>query len=217
MRKRWVCIIACVSACHTSGRVARVYVAPAALPAPSATTIPLLPEKPRRWPDEQTVVSRDGTFSLRYPAMTFKATAPGNSIVLTSEVSEPQWGYGGEGNIVYRITLTKLDDANLVNAVSAFIDPDTRKKTFSDGTEASFKPTEDFVERHEGDNGARGYVVELGVEGTGDYVYALKTRDGAPWRFECHYCCGMIEKPVMTRERQLELCAEILARFERDR
>ena len=193
-----------------------MYVAPTPLPTVSVAT--LASTKPLEWSDEQTVVSRDGTFSLRYPAMTFKATAPGNTIVLTSEISEKPWGYGSSEDVVYHVVLTKLTDPNLVGVVRTFIDPDSFKRAFpTQGGANVFKPIDGFLDEHRGENGAHGYVVQMGVEGTGEHLFALTTKDGDAWKFECNYCCGLIEKPKMTAEKQLALCDEILAGFERDR
>jgi hypothetical protein len=167
----------------------------------------------RKWPDEARATSRDGSFALRFPGGTFKPTSPDRTIVLTSAVSEPPWGAGGGSDIVFHIVLAKLDDVDLRHAIAKVIDPDSFKQAFS--RDGSFKPIDGFLEEKITD-GARGYTVNMGVEGTGDHIYAFKTKDGAAWRFDCFYCCGLIAKPKMTSSEQTATCDEVLTTFVRE-
>ncbi len=194
--------------CHSAAPVV-VTVAPAAAPSASAPAVAAAAP----WPDARRATSADGSFALEYPAHTFvRPSAKGRSITLSSDVSEPSFMGGGHGELTYSIELTKLDHGP-VEELATRMDQVSFHERFPDGTGASFRPEAGFIERA----APNGYVLTGGAEGTGDQLHVFTTKDGTTWRFDCNYCCGMMDKPKMTSSAQLALCDEVLAVFVRQR
>lgn len=201
-----------VVACH-SAEPTHVAVEP--LPSTttaSASVAPTTPPPPSPWPDARRIESADKSFSLLYPAHMFpKAAAKGDAVSLQSNVSEPSWGKSNGGDIVFGIALTKLHVTPFA-AMQKTLGKEAMSTIAPNGTEASFKPSEGFVDKYE-----NGYVIRMGIEGTGDVVHLFTTKDGTTWRFDCNYCCGMVGNAKMTDEEQFKVCDEVLGAFERER
>jgi hypothetical protein len=158
------------------------------------------------------ITSADGSFTLQYPPRTFTiAKASGDAVDLTSTISEPAIGMGDGPDVIYAITLAKLREPMLA-ALAKIVDGDVYRKAFPQGTEASFTPEKGYLDRE-----PDGYRVATGVEGVGDEIHLFKTSDGLSWRFDCHFCCGLVANAKMTKDDQISLCADIMHAFARGR
>ena len=119
----------------------------------------------------------------------------------------------GPGTATFGMRLTKLKTSK-VAAMKKAIDADSFARAFPKATDASFVPIPDFVDAETGAAGARGYRVTMGVEGIGDILRVFSTGDGAAWQVDCDYCCGLIEKPKMTSDRQMQICEDVVHAFQ---
>lgn len=199
-------------ACESSPKPTRVAVQPLPSITASASSVAAPPPPPPSpWPDARRIDSADRSFSLLYPARTFtKTEAKGDAITLFSNVSEPSWGQAHGPDIVFGIRLAKIHGTPFAE-MQKTLSKETMRTIAPDGTEASFKPSEDFVDKYK-----NGYVIRMGVEGTGEVIHLFTTKDGSSWRFDCNYCCGMIEHPKMTSDEQFKVCDEVLGAFQRE-
>ena len=164
-----------------------------------------------KWADARHAASADGSFSVTYPSKVFtKTSALGDSVALKSDISEND---GMQGTFTFGIKVTKLRGTK-AEAMKHALQPETFAQTFSDGTDKSFAPIPDFVDAETGANGANGYRIAMGVEGVGDVIRVFTTFDGANWRIDCNYCCGLVPAPKMTSDRQLEICEDVVHAFQ---
>ncbi|MGH7285747.1 MAG: hypothetical protein ACRELY_29870 [Polyangiaceae bacterium] len=178
----------------------------------STSTATQIPTAPPAWPDAKRVASVDGSFSVSYPSKIFtKTSAKGDTVSLTSDVFEHAGM--GPGTAIFGMRFTKLKISKIA-AMKAALDADSFRQAFPHGTEAPFVPIPDFVDAEIGAAGARGYRESMGVEGIGDIVRVFSTGDGATWRADCDYCCGMIDKPKMTADAQMALCEDVVHGFQ---
>jgi hypothetical protein len=139
-----------------------------------------------------------------------KASAKDEAVTLWSNVSEPSWGASHGPDIVFGIRLTKIHATPFAEMQKA-LGKEAMSTIAPDGTEASFKRSEGFVDKYE-----NGYVIRMGIEGTGDVIHLFTTKDGTTWRFDCNYSCGMVGNPKMTADAQWALCDEVLGTFEKE-
>jgi hypothetical protein len=190
-----VTVAVTVTGCHDGRSAVEL---PSQDTKPIATTTPTGP-----WPDTERVMSVDGSFALVYPRRTFpRVSAQDDTIELVSDVSEE--------SSYFSIKLSRLR-AGIFAALRDTVDKESFHDVFPDGTEASFHASPGFFEKESG-----GYHVSVGVEGIGDEIHVFQTADGRAFRFDCHYCCGLvIPLPAISREEQVALCDVILHAFQR--
>lgn len=188
-------LVACVSvACGNSAQPPAVTLSPVA----SATTTAFVTAAPVERTGHVTL----GAFSFDYdPKMFPKLERTNDGITITSLVSED---YNG----VHTFSMSFAFAPSAFGVLRQYIDPQTAKKIFPDGTMKSFVEEPGFVHRD-----ARGYyVLTMGVEGIGDVIHAIEGGGGGGrvLRVDCNYCCGLTEKPKLTSDQQLAICGTVI-------
>lgn len=163
-------------------------------PIASSTTTPSTPA-----PVERSGHLTLGAFSFDYDPKIFpRLERTNDGITITSLVSED---YNG----VHAFSMSFAFAPSALGVLRQYIDPQTAKKIFPDGTIKSFVEEPGFVHRD-----ARGYyVLTMGVEGLGDVIHAIEG-GGRALRVDCNYCCGLTEKPKLTSEQQLAICGAVI-------
>lgn len=205
-------LLVLAASCRSSPAPPPVDAAPSAMPSAPIVVVAVadasLPPADAAPPPAEagngtTIAKTFGPFTVQVPPRFFsKIVAHGTELTLTSDVFEDYM----DKRFTFSMTLKVVPSAYA--ELRTLLGPTMVPTIFPGGTEKSFKADPGFVDPT-ALHGAKGYVMNTGVEGIGEIRTLLDAPVGSA-RIDCHFCCGLIADPKMSRDEQTAICDRVL-------